>query len=68
LRRPTAALILPAGLLALNRSFYALLARRAGLTGMVVGVALHALHHLTAAASVPAGLLLHLLDRARHVR
>lgn len=63
LRRPTTALLLPAGLLALNRSFYALLVRRVGVSGMIAGVALHALHHLTAAASVPAGVLLHLLDR-----
>src|SRR5215207_1384108 len=42
-------------LVALNRSFYALLVRRQGLHRAVVGVGLHALHHLVAAAAVPFG-------------
>jgi GT2 family glycosyltransferase len=44
-------------LVALNRSFYALLVRRQGLHRAVVGVGLHALHHLVAAAAVPVGVV-----------
>jgi hypothetical protein len=44
-------------LLALNRSFYRLLLERAGLRTAVAGVGLHVLHHLTAVAAVPAGLV-----------
>jgi GT2 family glycosyltransferase len=56
-RRP---LLVGAGLgvlLALNRSFYRLLLRRAGPRTAVAGVGLHVLHHLTAIAAVPAGLV-----------
>jgi glycosyltransferase involved in cell wall biosynthesis len=42
----------------LNRAFYALLVRRLGLAGAAAGVALHALHHLVAAAALPVGLAL----------
>lgn len=42
-------------LLALNRSFYRLLLERAGAGTAVAGVGLHAIHHLTAIAAVPAG-------------
>lgn len=45
------------GLLVLNGGFYRLLLRRLGLLGAAAGVALHALHHLVAVASVPAGVL-----------
>ena len=41
-----------------NASFYALLARRGGPRLALSGVPLHLVHHLTAAASVPAGVLL----------
>ncbi|MFP5364042.1 MAG: glycosyltransferase [Thermoleophilia bacterium] len=41
-----------------NARFYALLARRGGPRLALAGVPLHLLHHLTAAASLPAGLLL----------
>jgi len=41
-----------------NASFYALLARRGGPRLALSGVPLHLLHHLTAAASVPAGVVL----------
>jgi GT2 family glycosyltransferase len=41
-----------------NARFYALLARRGGVRLALAGVPLHLVHHLTAAASVPAGLLL----------
>jgi GT2 family glycosyltransferase len=56
-RRP---LVAGAGLgvlLALNRSFYRLLYERAGAGTAVAGVGLHAIHHLTAVAAVPAGLV-----------
>jgi hypothetical protein len=43
-------------LVALNRSFYALLVRRQGLHRAAVGVGLHALHHLVAAVAVPVGI------------
>jgi hypothetical protein len=52
-------------LVALNRSFYALLWRRRGATEATTGVFLHALHHLASLAAVPVGVLLHLLDRPR---
>ena len=42
-------------LVALNRSFYALLVRRQGLHRAIVGVGLHTLHHLVAVAAVPVG-------------
>ncbi len=45
------------GLVALNRRFYAFLWRRQGVTRAATGVLLHALHHLTAVASVPAALV-----------
>jgi GT2 family glycosyltransferase len=65
LRRPrVAAAALVAGLV-LNRSFYALLARRGGPSLLVAGVALHQLHHLTAVASVPVGAVLHWRERGR---
>jgi hypothetical protein len=41
-----------------NARFYALLARCGGARLALAGVPLHLLHHLTAAASVPAGVLL----------
>ena len=44
-------------LVALNRSFYALLARRRGRLEAVTGVGLHALHHVVGALSVPIALL-----------
>jgi len=44
-------------LVALNASFYALLARRLGPHGAVAGVGLHMLHHLVSIAAVPAGVL-----------
>lgn len=47
-----------AAMVAANAGFYALLARRGGPRLALAGVALHLVHHLIAAASVPAGLLL----------
>ena len=55
--RLRAALVGVAALVALNRSFYALLARRRGRAEATAGVALHALHHLVAALSVPIALV-----------
>jgi GT2 family glycosyltransferase len=51
------------GLVALNRSFYALLARRQGRARAALGVALHALHHVVGALSVPIALVEHLRKR-----
>jgi cellulose synthase/poly-beta-1,6-N-acetylglucosamine synthase-like glycosyltransferase len=62
-RRPTPAVSAAAALVTLNRSLYALLARRGGARLAVAGVGLHALHHVTAIASVPAAIALHLAAR-----
>jgi GT2 family glycosyltransferase len=50
-RRPRAAAGAAVALVALNRSFYALLLRRRGPREAAVGILLHALHHLTGAAA-----------------
>jgi len=60
LRTTVAAL---AALVALNRSFYVLLARKRGRLEAAKGVGLHALHHLVSAASVPIALIEHLRGR-----
>lgn len=62
-RRPRAALAALLALAALNRGFYALLARRGGPALLGAGVALHVVHQLTALAAVPAGLAMHLRER-----
>jgi hypothetical protein len=62
-RRPRTAALAAAGLVALNRDFYALLWRRRGPAEAVAGVALHGLHHLTAIAAVPLGVAAHLAER-----
>jgi len=59
-RRPRLSVWSLLGLVALNRSFYSLLARRGGPVGAVAGIALHVLHHLTAIAAIPAGILVYL--------
>ena len=51
-------------LLLLNYSFYAFIARRRGGQEALAGIGLHSLHHLTAAASVPAALIRRGLRRA----
>jgi hypothetical protein len=56
-RRPVPLLGAALCLVALNTSFYGLLLRRRGLSGAAAGVALHAVHHLTAVAAIPTGLL-----------
>ncbi len=64
-RRPVIAAGSSLAFLALNRRFYALLLRRQGAGGAIVGVGLHVVHLLTSIAAVPAGLAAHLLDRRR---
>jgi hypothetical protein len=61
--RPAAAALL-ANLL-LDRDLYALLARRGGPQLLIAGVGLHQLHQLSAAASVPAAVALHLAEGRR---
>jgi hypothetical protein len=63
-RRPRRALAALLGLVALNRSFYALLARRQGGARAAAGVGLHVVHHLTGTAAVPAGVALYGLRRS----
>src|SRR5262249_19380555 len=58
-RRPRAAVASGALLLGLNHRFYGLLLRRLGPRGAAAGVGLHALHHITAVAAIPAGILVH---------
>jgi hypothetical protein len=65
MRRPWVAVLSAVALLGLNRPFYALLGRRLGMRGMVAGVGLHAVHHLTAVSSAPAGAVLYLQWRQR---
>jgi hypothetical protein len=62
LRRPLGAAGAVCTLVALNLPFYALLLRRRGPLEAVAGVGLHAVHHLTAAVSLPAGLAVHALE------
>lgn len=54
--RPLVPAVALLALLGLNRSFYGLLVRRQGPARALAGVGLHGLHHLAAAAAVPAGL------------
>ena len=56
--RPRVAALALAAMIAPHARFYALLARLGGLRLVLAGVPLSLLHHLTAAASVPAGLAL----------
>ncbi|MDN5857305.1 MAG: glycosyltransferase [Pseudonocardia sp.] len=62
-RRPRTAAVALLALLGLNHEFYGLLARRRGPGEAAVGVGLHVVHHLTAVAAVPAGVLLHVAER-----
>jgi len=64
LRRKPGGVAVGLGALAvLNRKFYELLARRQGPKRAAAGVGLHAIHHLTAAAAVPAGVIAHRRSR-----
>jgi hypothetical protein len=60
-RRPRLAVAALLANLALDRDLYELLARRGGPRLLLAGVGLHQLHQLTAAASVPAALALHVV-------
>ena len=62
-RRPVPALAALGALAWLNRDFYALLARRQGAGAAAIGVGLHAVHHVTGAAAVPAGVLAYARER-----
>jgi hypothetical protein len=62
-RKPIGAVAGVGALVALNRDFYELLDRRQGHGRAIAGVGLHAIHHLTAAAAIPAGLAAHLRRR-----
>jgi hypothetical protein len=64
LRRPWAAAGMAIALVGINLPFYRLLGRR-GVGTAVAGVGLHAVHHLTSAAAVPAGVIAHLFDGRR---
>jgi hypothetical protein len=68
LGRPVPAAASGLALTVLNRSFYALLARRRGRRQAVLGVGLHALHHLSAVAALPAGVAVHAHERTRTLR
>ena len=63
-RRPRAAAAALALLAWLNRDFYALLARRHGPGMAALGVGLHAVHHVTSAAAVPAAVVAHVREVA----
>jgi GT2 family glycosyltransferase len=64
-RRPAPAAVALGTLLVLNAPFYALLARRRGRAEAALGVGLHAVHHLTSVAAVPAGVAAHVLSVER---
>lgn len=64
-RRPRPALAALAGNLVLDRDLYALLARRGGARLLLAGIGLHQLHQLTAAAAVPAALVLEAMEGRR---
>ena len=60
-RRPRPAIAALATTLVLNAPFYRLLASRGGAPLLIAGVALHAVHNLTAVVAVPVALAQHLL-------
>jgi glycosyltransferase involved in cell wall biosynthesis len=62
-RRPRLAVMAGALVVALNSSFYTLVWRQRGPREAVASVGLHAIHHLTGIAAVPAGLLMHARNR-----
>ena len=64
-RRPVLAAGAVVSLIALNRRLYALLLHRFGPVQAALGVPLHIVHHLTAVASVPLGLVSHARERRR---
>jgi glycosyl transferase family 2 len=62
-RRPVPTMVALACSGWLNRSFYGLLRNRHGDRHALLGFVLHGLHHLTAVASVPVGIVVHIRDR-----
>jgi Glycosyl transferase family 21 len=62
-RRPRVVVASLLATIVLNRGFYGLLGRRGGGSLLLAGVGLHLVHQLTAVASVPVALALHLRDR-----
>jgi Glycosyl transferase family 2 len=64
-RRPRLAAAALLANLVLDRSLYALLARRGGPQLLVAGIGLHQLHQLAAAASVPVAVVMHAMERGR---
>lgn len=64
-RRPRVAAAALAAILILDRDLYALLARRGGVRLLAAGIALHQLHQLTAAASIPAAVVLEAAEGRR---
>jgi len=67
-RRRAPALVALATLVAANRSFYGLLARRRGGAHAVAGVGLHVVHHVTAVLAVPVGVVAYLFRRSTRGR
>ncbi len=63
LRKPRIAIGSAVALVALNRDFYALLARRRGRIQAAAGVLLHAAHHLAGVAGVPVAVAQHLTEK-----
>jgi glycosyl transferase family 2 len=61
-RRPGLLAVAALALVGLNRSLYVLALRRLGPGGAVAGLGVHVLHHLTATASVAAGVAVHAVD------
>ena len=64
-RRPRLAAAALLANLVLDRDLYTLLARRGGPRLLLAGIGLHQLHQLTAAASVPVAIALHLIEGER---
>lgn len=64
-RRPGVLAVAVAGGVALNRDLFSTVFRRLGPRGVAVGIPLHIAHQLTAAAAVPLGLTMHVLDALR---
>ena len=62
-RRPSLAAVAVAAQAALNLRLYGLFRRRMGNRGMLAGVALHSLHHLTGVAALAVGALAYTRDR-----
>jgi len=67
-RRPGMVAGAVVALVALNRSLYALVLKRRGPSGALVGVGVHMLHHLAATASVAAGVAADGLGRSHRRR